>query len=225
MVEICVPKRSSRPHKKFPWENERIGRLKRVKQKKWRKYNRHKNIVKRFAYKQASDNLKAEFIKAKQRFESNLLMNKNNSTEFFRYMRRNIAPKIEVPCLKATDGTCATTDAKKCEMFSDHFSSVYTNDDGTLPVFDHPNLNSILRSFVCTPFDVIWSISQLKPNSAPGPDGFTNFFLKNIKATIAAPLCKIFTVSLDSGELPHSWKIACVKTTFQKRGPSNSWQL
>ena len=57
---------------------------------------------------------------------------------------------------------------------------------------------------------------QLKPNSAPGPDGITPRMLQELVDEVAAPLGNIFTKSMEEGLVPEDWRTANVTPIFKK---------
>ena len=59
-------------------------------------------------------------------------------------------------------------------------------------------------------------ISKLKQDKAPGDDGITPKFLKEVADEIAEPLTEIFNKSVSEGVVPQDWKIANVTPIFKK---------
>ncbi len=60
-------------------------------------------------------------------------------------------------------------------------------------------------------------VKKLKSNGSSGPDLITGYFLKNIIATVASPLCKLYNKCLESGYVPSDWKVAHVIPVYKKR--------
>ena len=59
-------------------------------------------------------------------------------------------------------------------------------------------------------------ISTLNVNKAVGPDLISHKALKNIKSSVARPLCKLFNKSLHGQMLPIKWKESIVNPLFKK---------
>ena len=59
---------------------------------------------------------------------------------------------------------------------------------------------------------------QLKPNSAPGPDGITPRMLQELVDEVAAPLGNIFTKSMEEGLVPEDWRTANITPTYFQKG-------
>ena len=206
----------SKRHNK-PWFNGKLHRLCLIKQRRWRTYFRNSNIVTYADYKAASQKFRSEFLSSKCQYEQKIFGENNDvdSKRFHNYVKRNTTIASSIPCMKKDNGSLATSDYEKACLFSDYFSSVFTQDDNILPDFN-PNCNSNLNSFNCSVRDVIKTIRRLKNNSAPGIDNYTPFFLKQILAHIASPLTKLFNVSLEEGIVPQDWKTAIITPIFKK---------
>ena len=67
-------------------------------------------------------------------------------------------------------------------------------------------------------------VAKLTPSMSSGPGGYSNKFLKTYINVLARPLCTVFNVLLECGEVPDSWKLAHV-VPISKKGskedPSN----
>jgi len=66
-----------------------------------------------------------------------------------------------------------------------------------------PLLSNIKVSSV-TVFD---KLQNLKSDKSPGPDGWPSIILKNCADQLCVPLAILYSKSLESGVLPHDWKI------------------
>ena len=71
---------------------------------------------------------------------------------------------------------------------------------------------------------VMKMLFNLKPHTAPGPDGITPRDLKQLSDTIAPTLCNIYSLSYEIGEIPDDWRKANVVPIYKKgdrTDPSN----
>jgi hypothetical protein len=59
-------------------------------------------------------------------------------------------------------------------------------------------------------------LTKLKPNKAPGPDQIKPLILSQLAKSIAPIICKIFQLSLDTGDVPSEWKTANVAPVYKK---------
>ena len=67
--------------------------------------------------------------------------------------------------------------------------------------------------------EIIKIISKFNKNKSPGHDDIGNNVLKKISKEIAIPLTRIFNLSISSGEVPDSLKIAKVVPIYKKNDP------
>jgi hypothetical protein len=101
-----------------------------------------------------------------------------------------------------------TADGREmADILNKFFSSVFTKEDLTnMPTKDRETNNVI---------------TDLKKDSAPGPDNIHPRLLKELKYQVARPLVIIFRKSIDSGEVPGDWKKAKVVPVYKKGSKSD----
>ena len=124
-----------------------------------------------------------------------------------------------------TDGSLAINDREKCNVLNDYFASVFTIDNGVLPVF-HPEVSCVqaYQQVEFTHSKVLCALKRLPSKYSRTPDGFPAGFLKSVASAIAFPLSRLFTMSMDCGCIPQGWKQAIVCPIFKKgsrKSPSN----
>ena len=64
-------------------------------------------------------------------------------------------------------------------------------------------------------------LKSLNVNKATGPDGISNFLLKNTADVLAKPLCKFFNYFLEAGVFPSDWKTSNVVPVHKKNNAQN----
>ena len=64
-------------------------------------------------------------------------------------------------------------------------------------------------------------LKSLDVNKATGPDGISNFLLKNTADVLAKPPCKLFNYSLEAGVFPSDWKTSNVVPVHKKNDAQN----
>ena len=210
-----VPFVESKRRKHVPWFNRTLKSLHRIKQTKWKKYSRSRNVVTHAEYKAAATNFKREFLVSKCNFEKHLFKTDNSKAKFYGYVKSQTSVCNSIPCLKRQDGSLAFTDYEKACEFNEYFASVFVRDNGILPAFSTTCSDS-LNYFSCSQRDIVKVVRKLKNSSSPGPDGLNVFFLKMVLAVIVNPLCTMFNVSLNHGTLPSDWKTAYIIPIFKK---------
>ena len=63
---------------------------------------------------------------------------------------------------------------------------------------------------------VLKQVIGLSPNSSPGPDGINNKMLIEGGSSLIKALCRLFSLSMNRGEIPSDWKIANVIPIHKK---------
>lgn len=126
-----------------------------------------------------------------------------------------------VPPLSVS-GDIVTDDNLKAVTFNNYFRSVFS--DVITCDYDHSEVtvNPVVRMSEIY-FDVhgiFKLLTKIKQGSVYGPDDIPNTVLKSCADVISRYLTIIFTVSLETGVLPHGWKTANV-VPIHKSGRKN----
>ena len=77
---------------------------------------------------------------------------------------------------------------------------------------EHPLYDNILNGVISE------TITKLKNNKAPGPDGILNEYLKNSSPLLIPIYFKLFNIILDTGILPGSWTLGIIKPIYKNKG-------
>ena len=65
------------------------------------------------------------------------------------------------------------------------------------------------------------ALKKMKTSFGFGPDGFASHFIKIAFPVISYTLCKIYNMSIESGIIPDSWKLARVTPIFKNGSTEN----
>ena len=65
---------------------------------------------------------------------------------------------------------------------------------------------------------MLTALQQLNSHKSPGPDDLHPLVLKELASAIAAPLTRLFNMSLEQGKLSSQWKLAHISPRY-KGGP------
>lgn len=130
--------------------------------------------------------------------------------------RSGIAPLANI------DGQLVVSDADKAALLNECFADYGTSDDGLLPMVPDT------ESHISTKLEIIFfdscfvrkCITDLKPNSAPGPDGLPAILFKKLSNQICVPLAIMFNLFIQFGQVPDAWKSAIVVPIFKKGASS-----
>lgn len=122
---------------------------------------------------------------------------------------RSISPH-STECDTLEVDRCLTHDSKKiAHAFNNHFKSVFTQDNGTLPVFNTslPPMSNV----IVTESGIFNLLLRLDVKKSSGPDDIPNSFLNRYAEWVSKYLHVIFSKSLQEGEIPRDWGTARVK--------------
>ena len=113
-----------------------------------------------------------------------------------------------------------TDELEQATILNSFFSSVFTKEETTdyeLPLtrFSEED-NERLTDIDITRDRLRQEIQKLDPTKASGVDGISSRVLVELADEIAEPLAAIFQNSLETGEVPRSWKVADVVPIFKK---------
>ena len=116
-------------------------------------------------------------------------------------------------------GAEITSDQEIAQHVNVYFSSVFTNEQMTLPVFDYV-LDEKLCNVSCTPSEVENHLKNLNFHTSPGPDHLSPRILKECALELSTSLCNLFNKSFHSGSLPSDWKTPHI-IPVHKKGPKH----
>jgi hypothetical protein len=113
------------------------------------------------------------------------------------------------------------TDPKDmADALQDQFSSVYSDPD--CPDIVPPDFSSDIskamtpEDFEISSDDILAAISDLKSDSAAGPDGIPVILLKNCSESLCSPIKLLWKESFESGTVPKFYKESYVTPLYKK---------
>ena len=159
-------------------------------------------------YKLLQNKVTSMIRSAKKAYFERLAGATTNTRKFWSIVR-SIQPQNTTFSSSLSNGiTSADTDEDKANLLNKYFSSCF-NVANDPPIYaDLTPPPESMDHFDCTPKEVVLYLSQLKIDSAPGPDGITAWMLTNFADDIAPSIASIFNLSIASGCLPADWKLS-----------------
>ena len=146
---------------------------------------------------------------------------KKNPKALFQYINTKTKGKDTIPDLIKPDGTQSSSDAEKCTLFNNFFSSVFTREgEGELPIFER-TVNEKLDTISITEEKMHRALNSLKEAKSPGPDEIHPRVLKELAEQLAYPLKTLFNKTMKEGKIPVKWKRAEVRPIFKKGSKQN----
>lgn len=212
-----IPRRSN--HSPI-WLKNNVKKLCRKKNKLFKKFVNNPSEENREIYKTA-EKLAKKAVKVGKKLLEKKLSTQSDTKPFYNYIKSKTKSKSSVGPLKINNNL--VTDSQEiASALNNFFTSVFTNEDTSqIPVPDYLTSATILSNVQFTAEKISKKIKNLKPHTAPGPDGISAHVLQLFNDPISKILEVIFSKSISEGSVPEAWKIANI-TPIYKKGPKSS---
>ena len=230
--EACIPKKKAylgtKPRRYRPlWmDNATLAKVKK-KYHAWKRYIATKNGQDYLAFTRARNQARRATRQAAKSMEKNIAKDiKTSPKNFWKYVSMKTKTRIGIADLETgMNGNMTTSEAEKAEVLSKFFGEVFTREDlANVPYVTREGHITVTSTVKITEEDVSETLSALKPNKSPGPDGIHPKVLRELADVIATPLNIIYNKSLSTGKIPESWKKANITPIYKKGNrhlPSN----
>lgn len=146
VTETHIPSKTTKTRKQPPWISHRIRKLVRKRNRAHAYAKKHNSERLNKRWKQIRSQIKTETEKAHSDFINNMIGDiKNNPKPFWRYVNSKKQDKQNIPNLKRSDGSEATTDFDKAQCLNQQFSSVFTNTEYMSVPLVKPTCNTMTK--------------------------------------------------------------------------------
>ena len=216
-IEKHIPKKriSGRPN--LPWMTSSIKRLIRIKQRRYNKAKINGRKEDWDEFRKIRQTVHTELKKEHENYVNNMLDSGDKTTKrFWKYIKSQRKDASGIPVLRRPDGSEATETIEKCNILNQHYETVFTIEDKSLPNITGNNCIPTLPRIKVTTNGVVKQLESLDPSKASGPDCIPTRVLKECACETAPYLCFIYQQSLDQGQVPNDWKHARVTAVFKK---------
>jgi len=222
IIEVYVPRRKkSKTALKLP-KNLRKLRAEKNRLFRVRDFTTNGRAQYNLCCRQLSREIKELVVRREEK-----IIKKENSKSIFAYAKSKLNKNKKLSPLSDSKGVLVTDDFEKSNLLNSHFSSIFTTDDGNLPLCSS-NVTSSL-GYVNFDADRVCETLRNLPNKlSRTPDNIPAFLLKKLALhcsknycanCICKPLSRIFRVSFFSGNLPKKWLTADVVPLYKKADP------
>ena len=171
-----TPKKKPSYSKRPDFMPPNIMRLIKLKREAWKFYKKYKSARNRKTFYRLAKTLKSSIMAFRNARKEQILLN-GSIKQFFAYTRLRMCTISKIGPINNSCGHLVTDDSDKAEAFNDFFYSVYTHDDGTIPVFNK-RTESIMPTPVLSVDEVRRVLMESTSSYACGPDGTPPVFLK-----------------------------------------------
>ena len=142
------------------------------------------------AYRKAERVYRQEIHKFEIKREQRVI-ERDNAGSFFRFVNSKLTCKRGLGALKSDCGDVITGDQERANLLNTYFTSMCTDDNGTIPTFDRVAGLSVgidIETIAFTPGLVKAANKRLKLGGTNGPDGLPPCLFKKLADSIAEPL-------------------------------------
>ena len=144
---------------------------------------------------------------------------KTNPKYFFSYAKSFSKVKENISNLLNNSQELVTDRKELANILQRQFCSVFSDpkcSNKASPTFKVPPLVSCDTELVLTLDDITEAISEIKLDSAPGPDGIPAILLKRCATSLSVPIHLLWSESMSSGIVPSFYKTGFVTPLYKK---------
>jgi hypothetical protein len=155
---------------------------------------------------------------AERQFENDIASKAKTQPKLLHsHIRRKTAVKEQVMKLQKGENRYTENDKEVCEELNKRFQEVFTIEQGEAPALNEEAANqATLEEFDLTSDEVKRCLLELDVTKAVGPDRISPWILKEGAEALSVPLSMVYNRSLETGDLPESWKTANVVPIYKK---------
>jgi len=147
---------------------------------------------------------------------------KKNPKIFWKFINSKVKNRHNIGDLKVVNKATLSeeivvTEDRKVEAFSDFFSTVFVEENTTVPVDLEVIPNTpVMQKLVIDENIILKKLDNLNTHKSSGPDELHPRVLYEVRNEIAFPLKLIFEKSLITNQLPLDWRSANISPIFKK---------
>ena len=212
IMEACIPSGVLPRRKNLPWLSKSIRRAIQRRNNAFRRA-KHSGSASLWNKFKALRNKTTSMLRNSKQSFFNRHVNSPDKKQFWKVMKTMRKNKSTIPTLHM-NGTDATTDVDKSNMMNAYFSSCFNT---SLPPLNNPtrvvtsdSAPESIDSLLCSEEEVLHLLETIDISKSNGADRISGRMLKATAASIAAPVTKLFNLSISTGIFPNKWKLAAV---------------
>ena len=226
-INIYVPSRMTKRKPDLPWMTVTIKRqlCKRERLLQRTKRSGGKTSTAWETYKKQCNKVTKALRDSDKNYVNDVVGRslQSNPKKFWHYVKHSRSESLGIPSPRK-DNNIYISAKDKAEILSQHFQSVFTQDNGSLPDLGLPLCPGI-DNIIFTEPGIRKQLDSLSTCKAAGPDGIPSRILHGLSAEIAETLCFLFQQSYDSDQLPNDWLVTMIVPVYKKGPKIQSRQL
>ena len=212
IMDSHIPSRMVTKKNLSPWINRKIKRMHKKKQRAYNKYRKSSSPENLDHFQDIRKSTQKETRRSYRKYINSICL--DSSKKFWSFVKSLKSDTMGIPSLKK-HGQYESGNKVKATILNDHFKSVLTTENDTLPQLPTSSIPPI-PDLIISVDGVCKLLSDLNPHKASGPDGIPARILKVAAEEIAPALTIIFQKSLETGDIPSPWLRANITPLFKK---------
>lgn len=218
IIVETVPKTNVRNLKYPIWFTRNLIKIIKEKERIRKKFKIYKNPRDGLELKICNRRVKTAIANCYSAYVKEIEVSiRHNPKKFWSFVRRDRGNSSGIPEEMHLSGKIASGGEGICNLFAEHFSSIFSKPDNTLPtdcVDSYPQIS--LNCIEVTEHQIRKLLNSIDDSKGAGPDGIPPLFIKKTSKHLVCPLKLIFEKSLKSGIFPSVWKRSNVIPIFKK---------
>ena len=219
-----VPKMSQKTRGKSDWYNKKCGEARKNKELAWKRWRRNRRQDLWEKYKLERNKYTSVCREEKRNYEKDIVDKcKDQPKLFYKYVNSKMKHKEGIEVLKV-NGIEYEDVADMTEVMNTHFHNVFTREKDFRELRVDEINGGCLQEIEVTLDSVKDIIRSLDVTKARGPDGISNWILKECIDELAGKLQVIIQCSLNEGKMPEDWKRADIVPIYKggnREDPNN----
>lgn len=215
IIDVYVPIKSKTNNKYPIWFSNSLVKMLKEKNKYHKRWKIYQNLADYNTYSLLRKRVKLYLVENHksyiQKVETNI---KANIKSFWNYTKK-MKSNNNLPNIMHLNNIEAKTGVDICNLFADHFESVYTtsicNSNNSSETYNSINIGSVQL----TAEEIFNGLSSIDSKLGPGPDRISPHFIKYCAFYLVEPLKIIFNDSLRTGVFPTVWKESFITPIFK----------
>ena len=214
-VRLYVPKVSMKEIGRSDWFNGRCMEAKRKRDRLWNVWRKRKRPDLWRNYKDARNEYVQICREVRKHYEKDIVEKcKDQPKLFYRFVNSKLKNKEGISKLEV-DKLEYTKASDMAEIMNDCFQKVFTREDESYNQEERREIENTLDEIQILVEDVERMLSGLDPRKAHGPDGVSNWVLRECSNELSTKIHSMVDCSLREGKVPADWKRANVVPIYK----------
>lgn len=206
----------------FSRDTKRLLGKKKIFHQKWKRHQNQKDHAAFSKFRaQAKDSISKDFRQHNIKYEELI---KSDPKAFWKFVNSKKVNGAGVSDYIRLGDKVAYNRKEAVELFAEHFSSVYLEDDATNAAEEsEPRESPEDWTEIFIPMCKIYEkLQALDTKKAPGPDKLPPILFRRCATALTFPLFIIYNDSIRSGIFPSQWKLAHVTPIHKDNSPHDA---